>query len=106
MAAITQVGSLKSCFRKLKDPRVTGRSRHLLIDIIVMAICGVIANCDDWEDIELFAKNRQTWFARFLSLPNGIPSHDTFARVFAQLNPRAFTACCVAWLRLAADLVG
>jgi predicted transposase YbfD/YdcC len=106
MAAITHVGSIKKYFRKLKDPRVVGRSEHLLIDIIVMAICGVIANCDDWEDIELFAKNRQTWFGRFLKLPNGIPSHDTFGRVFAQLDPRAFSRCCVAWLRAAADLVG
>ncbi len=106
MAATTRVGSIKSCFRHLKDPRVVGRSRHLLIDIIVLAICGVIANCDDWEDIELFAKERRTWFARFLRLPNGIPAHDTFRRVFARLDPQAFTRGCVAWLRLAANLVG
>jgi predicted transposase YbfD/YdcC len=106
MAAITSVGSMKKYFRRLKDPRVVGRSRHLLIDIIVMAICGVIADCDDWRDIELFAKNRLAWFKRFLKLPNGIPSHDTFERVFAQLDPRAFTQGCLEWLRAAADLVG
>ena len=106
MAAITLAGSIKKHFRKLKDPRVVGRSRHLLIDIIVIALCGVIANCDDWEDIELFAKNRLAWFKRFLKLPNGIPSHDTLGRVFALLEPRAFATCCVQWLRAAADLVG
>ncbi len=106
MAAITSVGSIKKYFRGLKDPRVVGRSRHLLVDIIVMAICGVIGNCDDWPDIELFAKNRESWFKRFLRLPNGIPSHDTFERVFAQLHPRVFTQCCVAWLRAASALVG
>lgn len=106
MAAITHAGSIKRYFRKLKDPRVVGRTDHLLIDIIVMAICAVIGNCDDWEDIELFAKKRQAWFQRFLKLPKGIPSHDTFRRVFAQLDPRAFAACCVAWLHAAADLVG
>jgi predicted transposase YbfD/YdcC len=106
MAATTSVGSIKKYFRGLKDPRVVGRSRHLLIDIIVMAICGVIGNCDDWPDIEQFAKSREAWFKRFLRLPEGIPSHDTFERVFAALNPRDFTRCCVQWLRVAGGLVG
>lgn len=106
MAALSSVASIKRCFRGLKDPRVVGRSRHLLIDIVVMAICGVIGNCDDWPDIEVFAKNRLTWFKRFLRLPAGVPSHDTFARLFAQLDPRAFRRCCLEWLRLASDLVG
>jgi predicted transposase YbfD/YdcC len=106
MVTITRVGSIKKHFAKLNDPRVVGRTRHLLIDIIVMAICGVIGNCDDWRDIELFAKARHAWFMRFLKLPAGIPSQDTFRRVFGQLNPRAFATCCVAWLQTAADLVG
>ncbi len=106
MAATTTVGSIKQYFRALKDPRVVRRSRHLLVDIIVLAICGVIADCDDWSDIVLFAQQRLAWFQRFLRLPGGIPSHDTFARVFAKLEPRAFGVCCLAWLRQAADLVG
>ena len=106
MAAITSVGSIKKYFRGLKDPRVTGRSWHLLMDIIAIAICGVIGNCDDWHDIELFAKERESWFRRFLRLPHGIPSHDTLERVFARLDPAAFSRCCVAWLRAASDLVG
>lgn len=81
MAATTSVGSIKKHFCGLKDPRVVGRSQHLLIDIIVMAICGVIGNCDDWPDIEQFARSREAWFKRFLRLPKGIPSHDTFERV-------------------------
>jgi predicted transposase YbfD/YdcC len=106
MAAITSVASIKNRFRGLKDPRVKGRSSHLLIDIVTMAICAVIGNCNDWRDIELFAKERESWFRRFLRLPHGIPSHDTFARLFAQLDPRAFSRCCVDWLRAASDLVG
>jgi len=107
MVATTAVGSMiKKHFRRLKDPRVVGRSRHLLVDIIVVAICGVIANCDDWRDIELFAKNRLSWFKRFLKLPAGIPSHDTMERVFAKLEPRAFERCCIMWLRAVADLLG
>jgi predicted transposase YbfD/YdcC len=100
------VGSIQKHFRGLKDPRVVGRSRHLLSDIIVLAICGVIGNCDDWPDIAQFARQREAWFKRFLKLPHGIPSHDTFERVFAALDPRAFECCCLAWLREAADLVG
>ena len=106
MAATTRVGSIKKHFRHLPDPRVVGRTRHLLIDIVVMAICAVIADCDDWSDIDQFAQKRDQWFRRFLRLPGGIPCHDTFERVFAALDGRAFQRCCVAWLHAAADLVG
>src|SRR5713226_4117286 len=104
--AASSVGSIKRHFRKLCDRRVQGRTRHLLVDIIVMAICGVIANCDGWRDIALFAKKRQAWFKRFLKLPNGVPSHDTFERVFNQLNPRAFQACFISWVKEISALVG
>lgn len=106
MAATPRVGSIKAHFRSLKDPRVVGRSRHRLLDIVVMAICGVIANCDDWPDIALFAEERLSWFRRFLPLPGGAPSHDTFERVFASLDPRVFERCCLSWLREVANLVG
>ena len=71
-----------------------------------MAICGVIANCDDWSDIVLFAQERRSWFKRFLKLPNGVPSPDTFKRVFAALDPHAFSLYCVGWLREVSGLVG
>jgi predicted transposase YbfD/YdcC len=106
MAATTQVGSIRKHFARLRDPRVVGRTRHLLSDVVVMAICAVIGNCDDWSDIALFARKRRAWFQRFLTLPNGIPSPDTFRRVFEHLDPRAFERCCLDWLRVAADLVG
>ena len=106
MAATTTVGSIKKYFRRLKDPRVVGRSRHLLVDIIVLAICGVIADCDDWPEIVLFAQKRLAWFKRFLNLPNGVPSHNTFERVFSKLEPRAFQCCCLAWLQGVADFLG
>ena len=106
MAATTTVGLIKKYFRGLKDPRVVGRSRHLLVDVIVLAICGVIADCDDWPEIVLFAQKRLSWFKRFLKLPNGVPSHDTFERVFSKLEPRAFQGCCLKWLHAIADLIG
>jgi predicted transposase YbfD/YdcC len=106
MAATPSVASIKKHFRRLSDPRVVGRTKHLLIDLLVLALCGVIANCDDWPDIALFARQRERWFRRFLRLPGGIPSHDTFERVFAALNPRALQACCLAWLREVTRLAG
>jgi predicted transposase YbfD/YdcC len=106
MAASASVASIKKHFRGLKDPRVKGRSWHLLIDIVTLAVCGVIGNCDDWQDIVLFAKERESWFRRFLKLPNGIPSHQTFERVFARLDARTFSCCCVDWLRAVSELVG
>jgi predicted transposase YbfD/YdcC len=97
--------SIKIHFRKLKDPRLQ-RRRHNLLDIIVMAICAVIGDCDTWEDIGVFAKKRAAWFRRFLSLPHGVPSHDTFSRVFGRLDPVAFGACFQSWVQAVSDLVG
>jgi predicted transposase YbfD/YdcC len=104
--ATSSVGSIKKHFRKLWDSRVRGRTRHLLADIIVIAICGVIADCDSWREIALFAQKRQAWFKRFLRLPNGVPSHDTFERVFNQLDPETFQVCVVDWVKEISELAG
>jgi predicted transposase YbfD/YdcC len=104
--AASSVGSIKRHFRRLMDLRVKGRTRHLLVDVIVMAICGGIANCNGWRDIAMFAKARESWFKRFLRLPNGAPAHDTFERVFNMLNPRAFQICFTNWVKEISDLVG
>ena len=72
MAALSKV-AIRQHFVTLKDPRVRRRTQHRLMDIIVIAICGVIADCDSWREIELFAQQRASWFRRFLSLRNGIP---------------------------------
>jgi len=84
-------------FGNLNDPRVQGRKKHLLIDIVMLAFCAVVANCDDWHEIELFAKHHEDWFRQFLRLPNGIPSHDTLERVFDRLDPVAFQRAFVGW---------
>ena len=97
--AASRIGSIKTYFRKVLDPRVRGRSRHLLVDILVIAICGVVADCDSWQEIVLFGQKRKSWFKRFLKLPHGIPSHDTFERVFDRIDPAAFQKCFRNWIR-------
>jgi predicted transposase YbfD/YdcC len=83
----------------IEDPRVTGRCNHLLVDIITIAITSIVCGADDWNSIERFGKTKEQWFSKFLQLPDGIPSHDTFRRVFAQLDPSAFQECFVGWVR-------
>lgn len=99
-------GTIKEHFRKLKDPRVKGRTQHLLLDIIVITICGVICGCDDWQQIETFARTRHEWLKKFLRLPHGIPAHDTFERVFDLLDAQAFQACFQEWMQVLHEAFG
>src|SRR5947199_6413472 len=85
-------------FANLTDPRVARTRRHILQDMIVLALCGMIANADTWVDIERYGKTKLNFLRRFLELPNGIPSHDTFGRVFAKLDPAALLVCLQNWL--------
>ena len=79
------------CFEGVVDPRMDRNRRHKLVDILVIALCGFLAGCESWVDVELFGISKQKWFEKFLELPNGIPSHDTFGRVFALLDPQQLT---------------
>jgi predicted transposase YbfD/YdcC len=98
--------SIKTYFRKLRDPRVAGRKRHLLLDLIVIAICGTICGCNDWQEIATFARGRQDWLKKFLKLPGGIPSHDTFERVFDRLDPEQFQVCFRDWMYALHEALG
>jgi predicted transposase YbfD/YdcC len=91
--------SITSHFKKLKDPRRRHRRRHPLQNIIVIALCAVIAGAQDWQEIVTFGRKRRDWLGRLLDLSNGIPSHDTFERVFDRLKPQAFQDCFRSWIR-------
>src|ERR671929_92264 len=91
------IEGLASCFTGLEDPRETRRCDHQLVDILAIAVCAVVACAESWEDIELYGRSKRTWLETFLELPNGIPSHDTFRRVFMPLDPDAFEACFAKW---------
>src|SRR5438552_4178181 len=80
-------GDALMCLESVADPRVNRGRRHKLVDILVIALCGFLAGCEGWVDVELFGISKQKWLEKFLELPNGIPSHDTFGRVFALLDP-------------------
>jgi len=86
-------------FKDVEDPRVTGRTAHQLVDIIVIGICAVICHAETWVDVEEFGKAKEEWLRSFLELPNGIPSHDTFGRVFGQLDPTEFRKGFLSWVR-------
>jgi predicted transposase YbfD/YdcC len=91
-------------FANLEDPRMEGKNRHLFIDIIVIAVSGVIGGASDWEQIEIFGKAKRKWFSTFLDLPNGIPSHDTFRRVLSRINAKKFQECFVGWVQSVAQV--
>ena len=90
---------LRSHFAALPDPRVDRAKRHDLLDIVAVALCAVICGADTWVDVARFGTAKTAWLRTFLALPNGIPSHDTFGRVFAALAPAAFEAAFLGWVR-------
>jgi predicted transposase YbfD/YdcC len=87
-----------STFEDLTDPRIERTRRHELFELLVVALCGTIAGSDSWADVERFGNDRLDWLRTFLRLENGIPSHDTFGRVFALLDPAKLAACVGQWL--------
>ncbi len=91
--------TLQSMFEAIEDPQVDRTKQHQLLDIIIIAILGVLCGAEGWVDIESFGKTKEAWLKTFLELPNGIPSHDTFGRVFARIDPKQFEECFLNWVR-------
>lgn len=98
--------SITAHFGDLHDPRLERTKAHDLATILVIAICASIGGANDWVAVAEFGRSKQAWFATFLDLPNGIPSHDTFWRVFRALDPDQFQTCFLNWIRATSPLIG
>lgn len=90
--------SLFHCFLTIDDPRVGGRCTYSLLTILVIVFCGLICGCDGWKAMELFAKTRKRWLSQFIDLSEGVPSHQTLARVFSLIEPLEFERCLREWV--------
>jgi len=97
--------AIEEHFSKVTDPRVNRTKEHKLIDIIAIAICAVICGAEGWVDVELYGKSKQPWLNTFLELPNGIPSHDTFGRVFSLLDAQQFQLAFYEWVWAVNDII-
>jgi hypothetical protein len=104
VAKLVDVGSLGSYFESLSDPRHTRNRKHLLVDIAVIAVCGILCGCDGPTAIHRWARHRASWLAQHLALPNGIPSRDCIRRLLMALKPEAFQRCFLAWISEAAPI--
>ena len=89
--------SLITILKEVPDPRVDRRKLHSLSDVLAIAICALLCGADSFEDMEVFGEAKSDWFGTFLELPHGIPSHDTFNRVFAAIDPEKFLECFMRW---------
>jgi predicted transposase YbfD/YdcC len=110
--AILEVGmpkkpleAIEEHFSKVSDPRIDRTKEHKLIDMIAIAICAVICGAEGWTDIENFGNSKLDWLKTFLELPNGIPSHDTFGRVFARINAQEFQLAFYEWVWAVNDII-
>ena len=101
-----QDASIARHFADLPDPRVDRTKKHSLADILVITLCAVVCGADSWEEVEAFGEAKEDWLRGFLALPNGIPSHDTFGRVFARLDPEALGKCVAGWMAGACEAAG
>lgn len=90
--------SLKEELSEIDDPRVLGRTRHSLLDVLVLSVLAIICQAETFVDIESFGKAKESWLSKFLDLPNGIPSHDTIARVFSLIDPEQFELAFISWV--------
>src|SRR6266508_1893232 len=92
--------SLEECFGDIRDPRVEGRCDHCLVEILLVAVCAVLCGAESWSEVEEFGNTKVEWLKQYLRRPAGIPSHDTFSRVFRLLNADEFQRRFMRWVEL------
>ncbi len=102
---IKKKSSLLDGLKGITDPRIDRRKRHKLEEILAVAVCAIICSADDWVSIEEFGNAKKKWFKTFLELPNGIPSHDTFGRVFSLIDASQFQQCFTNWVESVTDIL-
>jgi predicted transposase YbfD/YdcC len=95
----TRIVNIEEYFSVISDPRKSINKRHKLIDIIVISICATLSGCEDFTEISVYGESKEEWLKTFLELPNGIPSHDTFTRVFRSIDPDEFGNCFSEWVQ-------
>jgi predicted transposase YbfD/YdcC len=105
MSTSSAIRSLSEHFATLEDPRVERTKLHPLLTVVTVALCAVICGAETWEDIAEFGKAKVEWLSSFLELPNGIPSHDTFNRVFQALDPKQFQTCFLNWMKAVSEVL-
>src|SRR5215207_9122057 len=93
---------IAECFCDLVDPRIARTRRHQLLDIVTLALCAVLAGAESWVEVEEWGTIKLAWLRTWLPLPNGIPSHDTFGRVFSRLDPAQLETGFMRWVQLLA----
>ena len=101
---MNEAPTLEAQFADLTDPRRDHALRHKLLDVVIIGILAVICGAEGWTDMELYGQAKEAWLRRFLELPNGIPSHDTFRRIFANLDAQEFQQCFMNWVNAAHKL--
>lgn len=94
-----ELPTISEHFSEIKDPRVSYLNDYPLINIITIALCAVIAGAEHWTDVANYGEQKKEWLRRFLDLDKGIPSHDTFGRVFARIDPETFQKCFLSWVQ-------
>lgn len=105
MSQQSPLSSLKQHFETIDDPRAAYRIQHQLVDMMMIAICAIICGADSWVEIEQYGLSKESWLSTFLELPNGIPSHDTFERLFARLRPEQLQASFSSWMNAVSGML-